>query len=144
MKLSAHFTNYNSRKGRELAENPRATVVFYWPELERQVSACGIVSKLPAEESDTYFRSRPRGSRLAAWASNQSEVIPNRAALESKWEEFEHRFPGADVPRPPHWGGYVLAPERVEFWQGRPNRLHDRFVYTRQPDRTWRLERLCP
>lgn len=137
------YTNYNSRKGRELAENPHAALVFYWPELERQVSAAGMVSKVTAEESDAYFRSRPRGSRLAAWASNQSEAVPNRATLEERWIAFEKKFP-AEVPRPPHWGGYVLTPERVEFWQGRPNRLHDRFVYTRQSQGSWRVERLCP
>jgi len=138
------YTNYNSRKGRELAQNPHAAVVFYWPELERQVCAAGTVSKVSAEESDAYFRSRPRGSWLAAWASNQSEPVPNRATLEERWAMFEKQYPGPDVPRPPHWGGYVLTPERVEFWQGRPNRLHDRFVYTRQTDGTWRVERLCP
>ena len=135
---------FYSRKGRELAENPHAALVFYWPELERQVCAAGTVSKVSAEESDAYFRSRPRGSRLAAWASNQSEPAPNRATLEERWVMFEKQYPGPDVPRPPHWGGYVLSPERVEFWQGRPNRLHDRFVYTRQADGHWRVERLCP
>ena len=138
------FTNYQSRKARELAENPHASLVFYWPELERQVCVAGTVSKVPSAESDAYFRSRPRGSRLAAWASNQSEAVPNRAKLEERWAEFERKFPEPGVPRPPHWGGYVLAPERVEFWQGRPNRLHDRFVYTRQADQKWNVERLTP
>jgi pyridoxamine 5'-phosphate oxidase len=138
------YTNYQSRKGRELAENPHASLVFYWPELERQVCVAGTVSKVPGAESDAYFRSRPRGSRLAAWASNQSEAISNRATLEEKWAEFERKFPEPEIPRPPHWGGYVLAPARVEFWQGRPNRLHDRFIYARQSNQIWKLERLSP
>ncbi|HWX20878.1 MAG TPA: pyridoxamine 5'-phosphate oxidase [Candidatus Binatia bacterium] len=138
------FTNYRSRKGKELAENPEAALVFYWPDLERQVCVAGEVRQLPPAESDVYFKSRPRGSRIAAWASNQSEAVAGRAALQEKWEEFETRYPGADVPRPPHWGGYVLIPSRIEFWQGRPNRLHDRFCYTRQEDKGWAIERLCP
>ncbi len=137
------YTNYHSRKGKELAENPNAALVFYWPELERQVCVAGRVSQVPSAESDAYFSSRPRGSRLAAWASNQSDIIQDRPGLEAQWERFEQQFPG-EVPRPPHWGGYLLAPERLEFWQGRPNRLHDRFRYTRQPDRSWVIERLCP
>ncbi len=138
------FTNYNSRKGQELAGNPAAALVFYWPELERQVCIQGTVAMLPPSESDAYFQSRPRGSRIAAWASNQSEVVPDRAALEERWQLFQARYPGDAVPRPPHWGGYVLAPKRVDFWQGRPNRLHDRFSYTRSPHDSWRLERLAP
>ncbi len=137
------YTNYHSRKGQELAANPRAALVFYWPELERQVCVAGEATQLPPSESDTYFNSRPRGSRIAAWASNQSDVVADRAALEARWQEYEHRYPG-DVPRPPHWGGYVLRPHRIEFWQGRPNRYHDRFRYTLQPDKTWLIERLCP
>ena len=138
------YTNYHSRKGLELAQNPRAALVFYWPEQERQVCIAGQVSQLPPAESDAYFRTRPRGSRLAAWASDQSQVVRDRAALEEKYAQLDQRYPGEDVPRPPHWGGYALKPERMEFWQGRPNRLHDRFRYTRQPDHTWNLERLCP
>ena len=138
------YTNYQSRKGRELAGNANAALVFYWPEQERQVCVAGKVLQLPAGESDAYFASRPRGSRIAAWASEQSTVAADRSALEAQWQRYERQYPGADVPRPPHWGGYVLAPERVEFWQGRPNRLHDRFRYTRQPDSTWRIERLSP
>jgi pyridoxamine 5'-phosphate oxidase len=99
---------------------------------------------LPEAESAAYFATRPRGSRIAAWASNQSEVIPDRAALEARWAEFERQYAGKDVPKPPGWGGFVLAPTRIEFWQGRPNRLHDRFCYTKQPDGSWRLERLSP
>ena len=135
------YTNYDSRKGRELAENPDAALTFYWPDWERQVCIAGTVSKLSSSESETYFKSRPRGSRLAAWASNQSDAVPNRAALEKKWDEMAAKFPG-DIPLPPNWGGYVLKPERIEFWQGRLNRLHDRFCYTRQPDDSWKLERL--
>ena len=115
-----------------------------WPEQERQVCVAGQVSKLSAKESETYFRSRPRGSRIGAWASDQSTVVRDRAELESHWKQVEQRFPGEDVPCPAHWGGYVLNPARMEFWQGRPNRLHDRFRYTRQADGTWKIERLCP
>ena len=103
----------------------------------------GTVTKLPVAESENYFNSRPRGSRLAAWASNQSEPVPDRAALEKKWRELEKKFPG-DVPLPPHWGGFILRPERIEFWQGRPSRLHDRFSYTRNADGQWQLQRLSP
>ena len=138
------FTNYDSRKGQELTENPQAAVVFYWSELERQVCIAGDVSKLPELESEAYFRTRPKGSRLAAWASNQSGVIRDRAELEEEWQKVEQRYASQEVPRPPYWGGYVLKPTRVEFWQGRPNRLHDRFRYTRQPDGRWLLERLAP
>lgn len=138
------FTNYDSRKGQELADNPNAALVFYWPELERQVCVAGKVTKLPAAESEAYFRSRPKGSRLAAWASNQSSVVRDRETLERRWREMETRFPGDDVPCPPNWGGYVLSPERIEFWQGRPSRLHDRFRYTRQADQSWVVERLSP
>ncbi len=138
------FTNYDSRKGRELAENPQGALVFYWPDLERQVCIAGTVAKLPAAESEIYFKSRPRGARLAAWASKQSEVLPDRGVLERTWAELEARYSGPEVPTPPYWGGYVLCPTRVEFWQGRPNRLHDRFRYTKQPDNTWQLERLSP
>lgn len=137
------FTNYDSRKGRELAENPHAALTFHWAELERQVCVAGTVSQLPIPESQAYFSSRPRGSRLGAWASNQSEIVPDRAALETKWQEIAARFPH-EIPRPPNWGGYVLKPDRLEFWQGRPSRLHDRFRYQRQTDGTWKLDRLSP
>ena len=137
------FTNYDSRKGHELAENPNAALTFYWADLERQVCVAGAVSKLSHDESETYFKSRPRVSRLAAWASNQSSVVADRAVLEKRWNEMAAQFPG-DVPLPPNWGGYILKPERIEFWQGRLNRLHDRFCYTRQADNSWRLERLSP
>lgn len=138
------YTNYNSRKGRELEENQDAALVFYWPEQERQVCVAGQVTKVPAAESEDYFRTRPRGSQIGAWASDQSAVVRDRAELEQKWEEYEKRYANADVPCPPNWGGYVLVPMRMEFWQGRPNRLHDRFRYTRQPDRSWLIERLSP
>jgi pyridoxamine 5'-phosphate oxidase len=137
------FTNYDSRKGQELAENPNAALMFYWPDLERQVCVGGSVQKISREESEAYFKTRPRGSRLATWTSNQYDVVANRAVLEKKWNEMALRFP-CDVPLPPNWGGYVLKPERIEFWQGRLNRLHDRFCYTRQPDGSWKLERLAP
>jgi pyridoxamine 5'-phosphate oxidase len=137
------FTNYDSRKGLELAENPNAALTFYWADLERQVCVSGSVQKISHEESESYFKSRPRGSCLAAWASNQRDVVKNRAALETKWNEMAARFPN-DVPLPPNWGGYVLKPERIEFWQGRLNRLHDRFCYTQQRDGSWKLERLAP
>jgi len=138
------FTNYDSRKGHELAENPNASLVFYWPDWERQVCVTGEVAKLPHEESEAYFKSRPKGSQLAAWSSNQSEVVADRATLEAKWQEMEARFLAADVPLPPNWGGYVLAPTRIEFWQGRPNRLHDRFRYTRKAEGSWEIQRLSP
>jgi len=137
------YTNYDSRKGRELAENPEAALVFYWPEQERQVCVAGQVSKLPRAESEAYFNTRPRGSQIGAWASDQSRVVRDRPELEQKWDQFEERYPST-VPCPPNWGGYVLNPTRLEFWQGRPNRLHDRFRYTRQADKTWLIERLSP
>ncbi len=138
------YTNYQSRKGRQLEDNPRAALVFYWADLERQVSVSGKVHKLPEAESDAYFRSRPHGSQIGAWASDQSQPVADRLTLEQRWKEFEARFPGKDVPRPPHWGGYVLAPDQIEFWQGRPNRMHDRFRYRREPGGAWRIERLSP
>lgn len=138
------FTNYDSRKGTELAGNPNAALVFFWPHLERQICVAGTVTKIPREESEAYFKSRPKGSRIAAWASNQSSVVAGRAELEKLWREMAGRFSGDDVPLPPNWGGYVLSPDRIEFWQGRPSRLHDRFRYARQPDGSWRIERLAP
>jgi pyridoxamine 5'-phosphate oxidase len=138
------YTNYESRKGQELAGNPQAALVLYWPDQERQVCIAGEISRLPAAESDAYFRSRPRGSRLAAWASKQSATVKDRAALEEKWKQLEAQYAEGEIPRPPFWGGYLLSPARMEFWQGRPNRLHDRFRYTRQPDKSWLIERLSP
>jgi pyridoxamine 5'-phosphate oxidase len=138
------YTNYESRKGQELAGNPQAALVFYWPNQERQVCIAGEISQLPRAESDSYFKTRPRGSRVAAWASQQSAIIKDRAALEQKWRQLEAQHTDKEIPRPPFWGGYLLSPARMEFWQGRPNRLHDRFCYTRQPDKTWLIERLSP
>jgi pyridoxamine 5'-phosphate oxidase len=138
------YTNYDSRKGRELADNPHAALTFYWADSERQVCVGGTVEKLSHAASAAYFKSRPRGSRLAAWASNQSDVVADRAALERKWNEVATRYPGDDVPLPPNWGGFVLKPEWIEFWQGRPSRLHDRFRYTQQPEGSWKLERIAP
>ena len=138
------FTNYESRKGQELIDNPHAALVFYWAELERQVSVAGEVTRLSRKESEDYFKVRPRESRLAAWASRQSEAIASRAVLEENYRRIEQQYPDENVPIPPHWGGLLLRPTRFEFWQGRPSRLHDRFCYTRQPDNSWRLERLSP
>jgi pyridoxamine 5'-phosphate oxidase len=138
------YTNYESRKARELAENPPAALVFYWSDQERQVCVAGEVSQLPAAESDAYWNSRPRGSKLGALASKQSAVVRDRAALEEKWKRMEAQYPSEEIPRPAWWGGYLLRPKRIEFWQGRANRLHDRFCYTRKPDDTWVIERLSP
>jgi pyridoxamine 5'-phosphate oxidase len=137
------YTNYTSRKGLELAENPHAALCFYWMTLDEQIRIEGAVDRLSASESDAYFTSRPRGSRLGAWASDQSAVLPSRETLEERYREIERRFEGADVPRPPFWGGFRLIPQRIEFWYGRPDRLHDRVLYTREPD-GWRIERLYP
>ena len=138
------FTNYNSRKGRELAENPHAALCFHWIALDEQIRIEGSIERLPDAESDAYFAGRPRGSQLGAWASAQSEVLPARETLEEKYREIERRFEGAaQVPRPPFWGGYRLIPRRIEFWYGRPDRLHDRVVYLKE-GATWTIERLYP
>ena len=138
------FTNTESRKGRELAENPHAALVFHWPQQpRRQVTVAGVVEPLPREEADAYFRTRPLGSRLGAWASRQTTVIPGREPLDGAFAEAEAAY-GADPPLPPWWGGYVLRPARLEFWQSRENRLHDRFRYTSGPDGGWTLDRLAP
>jgi pyridoxamine 5'-phosphate oxidase len=138
------YTNCKSRKGRELSQNPNAALTFFWAELERQVCVAGKIKKLSRAESEKYFQSRPRASQIAAWASGQSSVLKNREALEIKWSELEKKFPGEKIPLPPNWGGLVLRPERIEFWQGRPSRLHDRFQYSRQKNNSWKLERLAP
>ena len=137
------FTNYNSIKGQELELNPYAALVFFWKELERQVRIQGSVEKTSSEESDAYFISRPQGSRLGAWASPQSAAIENRKILEEKLELYTTEFNG-EIPRPPHWGGYRVVPAVIEFWQGRPSRLHDRIRYTKQPTGEWKIERLAP
>lgn len=138
------YTNYESRKGRELAQNPWAALVFWWVELERQVRVEGFVGRVTAEESDAYFRSRPYGSRLGAWASQQSQVIAGRAVLERRLEELTAAYQDREVPRPPYWGGYRLKPTVIEFWKGRPNRLHDRLQYRLHDDGAWLIERLSP
>jgi len=139
----AFFTNYNSRKARELDANPKAAMTFHWPTLEEQIRIEGTVERVSAAESDAYFDSRPRGSQLGAWASEQSAVLPSRETLEAKYREIEKRFADQPIPRPPFWGGYRLVPHRIEFWFGRPDRLHDRLVYTREGD-GWKIERLYP
>jgi pyridoxamine 5'-phosphate oxidase len=136
------FTNYQSEKGRDLAANPRAALTFGWIDLERQVRIEGTVAKTSRADAEAYFQTRPRGSRLGTWASNQSQVIPNRALLEAQLAEADARFPD-DVPPPETWGGYLLTPERFEFWQGRTNRLHDRLCY-RKEGTAWIIERLAP
>lgn len=137
------FTDYRSVKGGELAANARAALCFWWGALERQVRIRGPITRVSAEESAAYYAQRPRGSRLGAWASAQSSVIANRAELEHKHAELDAKYPGDDVPLPPHWGGYRLAAESYEFWQGRASRLHDRLRYTPQAA-GWRIERLSP
>ena len=138
------YTNYASRKGRELAERPRGCLVFYWSPLDRQVRLSGAVEKVAPEESDAYFATRPPGSRSAAAAAVQSSPVADRATLERRVAEIEAEHPNGSVPRPADWGGYRLLADEAEFWQGRPNRLHDRLLYTRQPDGSWRRQRLAP
>ena len=138
------FTNYEGRKARELTANARAALLFFWPELQRQVRIEGIVERVSEAESDDYFRSRPLGSRLGAWASAQSEVIASRDALEERVRQAVQRFPDGEVPRPPFWGGFRVRPLSIEFWQGRPDRLHDRLRYQRVPPEGWHIERLSP
>lgn len=137
------FTNYNSRKGNDLAENPNACLVFFWKELERQVRITGKVEKISAKESDAYYQSRPAGSRIGAWASPQSEVIGSRKIIEENTAKYEAEFATENITRPPHWGGYIVVPNVIEFWQGRANRLHDRIQYSLQ-EGSWIIKRLAP
>jgi pyridoxamine 5'-phosphate oxidase len=139
----AFYTDYRSRKGAELAENPLAALTFLWKEIERQVRITGSVSRVSTQESDAYFRTRPPGSRLGAWASHQSAVLASREELEARVQDVIGRFPDGDVPLPPHWGGFRVAPDEIEFWQGRPDRLHDRLLY-RRGERGWEISRLSP
>ena len=138
------YTDYESQKGKELAENPKAALVFYWRELDRQVRITGQVSKVSRENSQHYFQSRPIGSRLAALASKQSEVIPDRRVLEDRFNQLAAQYQDEEIPLPADWGGYRLSPDMIEFWSGRPSRLHDRLRYTRQPNNDWRIERISP
>lgn len=137
------FTDYRSQKGSELERNPEAALVFHWPELERQVRIAGTTTRVGKEESEAYFRTRPRASRLSAWVSHQSQVVRDRQELEARVPEMNAKYPGEDVPLPPYWGGYRLAPRSFEFWQGRESRLHDRIRYLRDGE-SWRIERLSP
>jgi len=139
----AFYTDYRSRKGAELAENPLAALTFLWKEIERQVRITGSVSRVSTQESDAYFRTRPLGSRVGAWASHQSAVLASREELEARVQDVIGRFPDGDVPLPPHWGGFRVAPDEIEFWQGRPDRLHDRLLY-RRGERGWEISRLSP
>jgi pyridoxamine 5'-phosphate oxidase len=137
------FTDYRSQKGVELERNPRAALVFHWSELERQIRITGTVTATAREESEAYFRTRPRGSRIGAWASHQSQIIPSRRQLDERVAELESRYPDDEIPLPPYWGGFRLAPAAIEFWQGRTSRLHDRIRYVREGE-SWRIERLSP
>ncbi len=138
------FTNYESRKGTELTENPQAALCFYWRQLERQITVTGTVVQVSREESEAYFRTRPRGSQVGALASRQSQVTANREELEKRFQQVMAEYAGKEIPLPSYWGGYRLAPSTLEFWQGRPNRMHDRLLYSRQSDGQWKIERLAP
>ena len=138
------YTNYNSEKGKAIEDNPNVCLSFFWPTLERQIIIKGKAEKLAENLSDGYFESRPDGSKLGAWASDQSEAIESREQLDNKLKDFEKKYEGKEIPRPDHWGGYMVRPESLEFWQGRPNRMHDRISYTLQEDYDWKIERLQP
>ena len=138
------FTNYESYKAQQLAENPKACLVFFWKELERQVRITGLIEKISGTQSDEYFQSRPESSRIGAWASPQSRVIEDRQWLDEKFNELVNKMEGTSIPRPHHWGGYLVKPVVIEFWQGRPSRLHDRIQYTLEENGEWKIERLAP
>lgn len=138
------FTNYESYKAQQLAENPKACLVFFWKELERQVRITGLIEKINGKQSDDYFRSRPESSRIGAWASPQSRVIESRDWLDEKFNELVNKMEGTDIGRPAYWGGYIVKPVVIEFWQGRPSRLHDRIQYTLEENGEWKIERLAP
>jgi len=138
------FSNYESYKAQQLAENPKACLVFFWKELERQVRITGLIEKISGKQSDDYFQSRPESSRIGAWASPQSRVIEDRDWLDEKFNELVNKMEGTAIPRPPHWGGYIVKPVVIEFWQGRPSRLHDRIQYTLEENGGWKIERLAP
>lgn len=138
------FTNYESRKGRELAENPNAALVFYWKQLERQICITGTVTRVSREESEEYFKNRPVGSRIAALASKQSQIVATREVLEKRFKELSLKYKSKQIPLPSYWGGFILSPRMIEFWQGRPNRFHDRFRYRKQSNGTWVIDRLSP
>jgi len=140
----AFFTNYESRKARELEANPHAALVFFWHDLERQVRVEGRVERVAGAESDQYFQSRPKGAQIGAWTSPQSEVVASRDVLEARFGALENQYPAGEIPRPTNWGGYRLVPKSIEFWQGRPNRLHDRLRYTKREQGGWLIERLAP
>ncbi|NEO30452.1 MAG: pyridoxamine 5'-phosphate oxidase [Symploca sp. SIO3C6] len=138
------YTNYESRKGQHLQKNPWAALTFWWAQLERQVRITGQVEQVSPTESDVYFQSRPKASQIAAWASHQSQVIPSREVLDQKLQQLKDKYNNQEIPRPPHWGGFRVIPEEIEFWQGRASRLHDRLLYRRLGDGSWDIQRLCP
>lgn len=138
------FTNYNSKKGKQLEKNQHVSIVIFWKELERQIRINGIAEKTSIQESIDYFNSRPEGSKLGAWSSTQSLAIAGKSWLKETFEFYSERFKRGEIPKPPHWGGYRVKPSSIEFWQGRPNRMHDRLLYTLQEDESWKIERLAP